>query len=130
VFGPERGGLLATDLFACDARISLPSSPSFPTLNLSQAVAATLALCRVKREARTPRSQDTAPSRDLALLLERLHSVLAKASYPGAGHSRAVLSEIDSFIRRGHPTVREVRLWLGALSALERKLEGQEKAGD
>jgi tRNA C32,U32 (ribose-2'-O)-methylase TrmJ len=120
VFGPERGGLTAEEVALCDARLSLPTDPRFPTLNLAQAVAATLALAR---SAGTP-AQGTgglaAPSRDVARLLDTLHGLLEANGFPGKGRSRAVLAEIDSFLRRGRPTEREVTLLLGALAALGR----------
>ena len=36
IFGPERGGLTREELERCDARLSLPTSAPFPTLNLAQ----------------------------------------------------------------------------------------------
>ncbi len=38
VFGNEEHGLTAEELAACDTAVSIPSSPEFPSLNLSHAV--------------------------------------------------------------------------------------------
>ncbi|HEX7580561.1 MAG TPA: TrmH family RNA methyltransferase [Thermoanaerobaculia bacterium] len=121
VFGPERGGLTREELERCDARISLPTSAEFPTLNLAQAVAASLALGQPARKAPPATTDAPAPSRDLSRLLDQLHQLLASCGYPGKGHSDRVLAELDSFVRRGRPSTREVTLLLGALAAIERR---------
>ncbi len=125
VFGPERGGLTREELERCDARLSLPASPAFPTLNLAQAVAAALALGQPARKAPPPENDDLAPSCDLSRLLGRFHDLLARSGYPGKGRSDSVLAELDSLVRRARPTRREATLLLGALAAVERKTAGR-----
>jgi TrmH family RNA methyltransferase len=121
VFGPERGGLTREELERCDARISLPTSPAFPTLNLAQSVAAALALGETPRKKPPVTTDDLAPSRELSRLLAQFHAVLAASGYPGKGRSAGVLAELDSFVKRARPSSREVTLLLGALAAVERK---------
>ena len=122
VFGPERGGLTREELESCDARISLPTQPAFPTLNLAQSVAAALALGEKARRTAPPEKDDLAPSQEVSRLLDRLHELLAASGYPGRGRSDSVLAELDSLVRRGRPTHREVTLLLGALAAVERNI--------
>lgn len=122
VFGPERSGLKREELRSCGARISLPSRPAFPTLNLAQAVAASLALLASARPRFTARvASDPAPATELTRLLARLRETLALAGWPGKGHSLEVLAEIASMLRRARPTSREVTLLLGALAVLDRR---------
>ena len=121
VFGPERGGLTREELEACDARISLPTQPAFPTLNLAQSVAAALALGEKARKTAPPEKDDPAPTRDLTRLLTQFHALLANSGYPGKGRSDSVLAELDSLLRRSRPTRREVTVLLGAFAAVERK---------
>jgi TrmH family RNA methyltransferase len=121
VFGPERGGLTREEIEACDARISLPTQPAFPTLNLAQSVAAALALGERTRKTAPPEKDDLAPSRDLSRLLAQFHALLTNSGYPGKGRSGSVLAELDSLVRRGRPTRREVTLLLGALAAIDRR---------
>ena len=122
VFGPERGGLTREELERCDARLSLPTSAPFPTLNLAQSVAAALALGEPGREKVPASTDDPAPSRELSRLLDRVHALLASCGYPGKGRSNRVLAELDSFVRRGRPSRREVTLLLGALAAVDRRI--------
>jgi TrmH family RNA methyltransferase len=131
VFGPERGGLTTEELQACDARLRIETTEVFPTLNLAQSVAIALAFLsplspfKAPRRSRgTPRPDgQMATSKEVRRLLLSFKEVLSSAGYPGRGHSREVLSEIESFLRRGKPTAREVTLLLGALAALRRGLE-------
>jgi TrmH family RNA methyltransferase len=128
VFGPERGGLTTEELKMCDARLTIPTAPDLPTLNVAQAVVASLALLypfeespRRRRPTPSPENEP-APTRDLRLLLSSLRETLSLSGYPGRGHSREVIAEIESFVKRGKPTTREVTLFLGALAALRRGL--------
>ena len=127
VFGPERGGLTTEELRLCDARLRIETQPNFRTLNLAQAVAISLASLfpfKAPRRSRgTPKPDEAAaPSRDVRRLLTSFKEVLSSAGYPGRGHSKEVLAEIESFLRRGRPTSREVTLLLGAFAALRRGL--------
>jgi TrmH family RNA methyltransferase len=127
VFGPERGGLTTEELRRCDARLRIEAREEFPTLNLAQSVA--IALARLfpfeapRRSRGAPKPEGApAPSSDVRRLLTSFKETLSSAGYPGRGHSKEVLAEIESFLRRGKPTSREVTLLLGALAALGRSL--------
>ena len=127
VFGPERGGLTTEELRRCDARLRIDARPEFPTLNLAQSVAIAFALLfpfeAPRRRRGTPEpGESPAPARDVRRLLDVFKATLSSAGYPGRGRSKEVLAEIDSFLKRGRPTAREVTLLLGALAALGRKI--------
>ncbi len=128
MFGPERGGLTTEELKMCDARLTIPTAPELPTLNLAQSVAISLSTLfpfeeSSRRSRATPPPEEApAPTRDVRRLLSSLKETLSLSGYPGRGHSKEVLSEIESFVKRGKPTAREVTLLLGALAALRRGL--------
>lgn len=129
VFGPERGGLTTEELRQCDARLTIPTASALPTLNVAQAVVAALALLypfeAPRRSRGTPKpDEEPAPARDVRRLLTSFKESLSSAGYPGRGHSKEVLAEIESFLKRGRPTSREVTLLLGAFAALSRALGG------
>jgi len=133
VFGPERGGLTTEELQSCDVRLRIATAEEFPTLNLAQSVAIALAFLspasplsplkapRRSRGTPTPEEQP-AVARDVRRLLLSFKEVLSSAGYPGRGRSKEVIPEIESFLRRGKPSAREVTLLLGALAALRRGL--------
>jgi tRNA (cytidine32/uridine32-2'-O)-methyltransferase len=127
VFGPERGGLTTEELRACDFRLQIRTSEEFPTLNLAQSVAIALALLypfEAPRRSRgtTSAKSEAATAREMRRLLTSFKEILSSAGYPGRGRSQEVLAEIESFLRRGRPTSREVTLFLGAFAALSRAL--------
>ena len=128
VFGPERGGLTTEELQRCDARLRIGTQPDFPTLNLAQSVA--VALSRLfpfeasrRRRGTTGAKNEAATTKEMRRLLDSFKETLSSAGYPGRGHSREVLAEIESFVKRGKPTGREVTLLLGAFAALSRALK-------
>jgi TrmH family RNA methyltransferase len=126
VFGPERGGLTTEELRHCGARLRIDTRPEFPTLNLAQSVAIALAILFPFDAPRRGRGsgvakEEPAAARDVRRLLESLKATLSSAGYPGRGRSKEVVAEIDSFVKRGKPTAREVTLLLGALAALSRR---------
>jgi tRNA (cytidine32/uridine32-2'-O)-methyltransferase len=127
VFGPERGGLTTEELRLCDARLQIETQPDFPTLNLAQSVAIALALLSPfkaprRRRGTTGESDEAAPAQEIRRLLASFKETLSSAGYPGRGRSKEVVAEIESFVKRGKPTAREVTLLLGALAALRRGL--------
>ena len=127
VFGPERGGLTTEELRLCDARLTIPTAAALPTLNVAQAVVAALALLYSfdaprRRRGTTRAKSEAATAREMRRLLTSFKETLSSAGYPGRGRSREVLAEIESFLKRGKPTGREVTLLLGALAAVRRRL--------
>jgi tRNA C32,U32 (ribose-2'-O)-methylase TrmJ len=112
----------------CDARLTIATAPELPTLNVAQAVVASLALLYPfeesprRRRAAAEGEEPPASSKDLRRLLSSLEETLSSAGYPGRGHSKEVVAEIESFVKRGKLTAREVTLFLGALAAVRRKL--------
>lgn len=59
VFGPERSGLTEEERARASASLRLPSVPDFPTLNVSHALAAVLAVARMAEP--DPRERDGEP---------------------------------------------------------------------
>ncbi len=130
VFGPERSGLTTEEFRECDARLRIPTSPAFPSLNLAQAVAIALALVSSPalpfEEPRRRRGKDgdgeaLATSKELSRLKEAFRASLAFAGYAGPGRNAGVVAELESSLLRTRLTKREVTLWLGVLAALARR---------
>lgn len=114
-FGPERSGLTTEEMRRATGRLSLPTLPAFPVLNLAQAVAAALALLHAA-PAPAPRGE-----RADAAALRRLSDELSRALLASGYLDRpdeAVLGELLAPLRRARPTPREAELWAGALRRL------------
>jgi tRNA/rRNA methyltransferase len=129
VFGPERGGLTSEELRTCDARLRIPTSPAFPSLNLAQAVAIALASSHspffeetLRRRAKDGDGETPATSKELSRLKAAFRASLASGGFSGPGRSAQVVAELESSLLRARLTRRETKLWLGALAALSRRL--------
>jgi tRNA/rRNA methyltransferase len=133
VFGPERSGLTTQELRECDARLRIPTSSEFPSLNLAQAVAISLALSvspspssslfEEPRRRRGIGDADEIPatSKELARLREAFRASLTAAGFAGPDRNVNVVAELESSLVRARLTRREVELWLGAIAALTRR---------
>lgn len=123
VLGPERGGLTREELVRCDARLTIPTRPDFPTLALPQAAAATLALLSAGRAAAGGAPQEErASAAEVSRLVATLASELAAAGFVESNGT--ALDELAAFLRRSRPTSREAGLFLAALAALRRRRSG------
>lgn len=119
VFGPERGGLTTAELRLCDATLTLPTAPDFPTLSLPQSVAAALALLSEAPPAPAPPLE--ARSEELSRALSILREELREKGWAAEGRSETTIYEFESLLKRARPTAREVTLLTGMLAALRRR---------
>ncbi len=91
VFGREQSGLKSNETDLCHLLITIPASTSFPTLNLSHAVAVVcykLFTFAMMRE--VPFIAKPAPSDEIEGLLDYLHSVFADLGFFSKGSNRYV----------------------------------------
>lgn len=119
VFGPERGGLLAEELRMSDRVISLATRPEYPTLNLAQAVAASLALLTEAPPAASP-GPERAPARDVTLAIDALTELLARVGYPPPGRAVDAIPTLSRLLTRAAPSPEELQVLRAAIAALGR----------
>lgn len=119
VFGPERGGLLAEELRISDRVISLATRPEYPTLNLAQAVAASLALLTEVPAEGVPAS-GAAPAREVALAIDALTTLLASVGYPPPGRAADAIPTLSRLLARAAPSPEELQVLRAAIAALRR----------
>jgi TrmH family RNA methyltransferase len=122
-FGPERSGLTTDEVRRASGRLSIPTRPGYPVLNLAQAVAASLALLATGDHARRTGTPAPAGAPALRRLREELDAALAASGYLGRDDD-PVLLELLSPLLRARPTARETELWTGALRKIGRRLRG------
>jgi TrmH family RNA methyltransferase len=127
VFGPERSGLTEEERSRASATLTMPTDPSFPTMNLSHAVAVVLAVHRafaVPGPAPTG-EEDLASSREVEAAIEHWDRVLDAIGFYDTGHRDRSLREWRR-IAAGRPmAAREVAMLRGVanriLVSLKRK---------
>jgi TrmH family RNA methyltransferase len=89
VFGPERSGLTEEERSRASACLRLPSRPEFPTLNVSHALAAVLAVARMAEEAPAPEEGERgewAPARDVEGAIDHWDRALEAIGFYDTGH--------------------------------------------
>jgi len=89
VFGPERSGLTEEERSRASACLRLPSRPEFPTLNVSHALAAVLAVARMAEEAPSPEEAEPgewAPARDVEGAIDHWDRALEAIGFYDTGH--------------------------------------------
>lgn len=119
VFGPERGGLSAEELRTCHARVTVPTAPALPVLNLAQAVAIVVAgLYEGTLEPSAARAamDHPAPWEDLSAAISHLQEALLASGVLDPQNPARVMDQVRRWLGRTVPTRREVAL-LHALAA-------------
>ena len=110
VFGPERSGLTEEELSRASACLRLPTQPSFPTMNLSHAVAVVLAVATgfaSEGPAAEP-AQDLAPAGDVEAAIAHWDRALEAIDFYDTGHRERSLRDWRKLVAARPLTTREV----------------------
>ena len=132
VFGPERSGLPNYVLKNVDILATIPTSPEYPSLNLSHAVAIflyELSKIGIGGEVLIRGDIEPASKEQLNVLLAKFESLLKIVRVPPYKWEKTVRS-FRSILNRSHASSREITLVLGvigsALDLLSKKKEEQD----
>jgi TrmH family RNA methyltransferase len=131
VFGRERSGLTEEERSRASATLTLPTSPSFPTMNLSHALVAVLAVHRAFEIGDRPRfsqarsrgsdvlenrglsPEELAPSRELEAAVEHWDRALDAIGFYDTGHRGRSLRDWRRIVAGRPLTMREVAILRG-----------------
>ena len=119
VFGREDNGLTNDELKRCDVIVNIPSSPDYPTLNISQSVGIIL----YELFDLDPNEGDTEiPSREeMAHLDEHILRVLNEIEFPRFNRAKTALM-LKRILEASGAGRKEIRSIRGILSAVEKKI--------
>jgi tRNA/rRNA methyltransferase len=121
LFGREDQGLLNEELMQCDFVVCVPTSPGYPVMNLSHAVAVVL---YELRDAGGDFGEITlANVADKARLFTHVRTFLDEIEYREHKREKTMLM-LRRILGRAELTQREVRTLHGIVSKAERKMEG------
>ena len=118
VFGPERSGLTEEERSRASACLRLPSRPEFPTLNVSHAVAAVLAVARMAEASAAPEPADPirdgwASARDVEGAVEHWDRALHATGFYDTGHRERSLRAWRSIVAGRPLTARQAAILRG-----------------
>jgi len=123
LFGREDMGLLNEEIMQCDIVVYIPTSPVYPVMNLSHAVAVVLYELRdVESESG---ERELACVEDKEQLFAHLRTFLDEIEYREHKREKTMLM-LRRILGRAELTPREVRTLRGILSKAEWKIEREE----
>ena len=127
VFGPEKSGLENEDLDLCQTLLTIPTDPSFSSLNLAMAVQVLTYELRVASQLDVvPPFETEAPpatGADMEHFYSHLESVLREIEFLDPDNPRHLMRRMRRLFVRIRPDKNEVNILRGFLTAIERRGE-------
>ena len=117
VFGPEKSGLTEEELSHASVFLRLPTDPAFPTLNVSHAVAVTLAAASVA-EPGPAEEGDLAPLREVEGAIEHWDRALEAIGFYDTGHPDRSLREWRRLVAGRPLSKRDVAMLRGVANRI------------
>ena len=130
VFGPESSGLTNGEVTRCHYLIHIPTDPSYPALNLAQAVALCLYELRcafLRRAAPEKALFSPAPFTEQEGMFDRLRSALEDIHFIYGDNADSLMHALRHLIGRAQPTAMEVDLLNGLARQIRWHVEHSEK---
>lgn len=127
LFGNERTGLENDEIQRCHAAITIPSDPSYPSLNLSQAVQIVAWELRMAwlggagmGEHPVERADPPADASELETFFEHLARALDDIEFHKGRAPETILQRLRRLFLRAQPDERELRILHGILADAQR----------
>lgn len=125
VFGREASGLTHDELVLCQRSVVIPTDPSFPTMNLAQAVGV---FCyELSTIAPAASNRTLAQAKLVERLHERAEALLVEVGFFHGDKPVRIYDELRAIAGRAALDDREVTIILGILRQIEWKLSGPDE---
>jgi tRNA/rRNA methyltransferase len=119
VFGPERSGLTEEERSRASATLTLPTDPSFPTMNVSHALAVILAVHRAfAAPSAATRPEQLASSRDVEAAVGHWDRALEAIGFYDTGHRDRSLRDWRRIVAAHPLSAREVAILRGVANRI------------
>lgn len=142
VFGRESSGLTNDELQLCHFHVQIPANPEYSSLNLAMAVQtlsyevrmAFLANEKAQEQAQL-NSQANEKSDDeqypvveeTERMFEHFEQALKATGFIVPSHPGLVMTKLRRFINRARPDSKEVKMWRGMLSSVEKSAKRKQQ---
>jgi len=133
VFGRESSGLTNDELQLCHFHVQIPANPEYSSLNLAMAVQtlsyevrmAFLANEKVTNEKKAKAStneeeQEYPVVKETENMFEHFEKALQATGFIMPSHPGLIMTKLRRFINRARPDTKEVKMWRGILSSVEK----------
>lgn len=123
VFGRERTGLTNEEIDRCQAYVTIPTDPAFPSLNLAatvQIMAYELALADNAHPRRRSEWQPASQA-EMRRLYEHLNTVLVELEFLDPANPRKLMRRLMRLFNRAELEQNEANILRGILTAVQRR---------
>jgi tRNA/rRNA methyltransferase len=121
VFGREDHGLTQEEVALCQHTAAIPTNPTFPTMNLAQAIGVfCFAASTIER---MPRERELPTAEMLERMHDRIQSLLVEVGFLHANNPDRIYDELRAIIARADLDEREATIALGIVRQIEWKLK-------
>ncbi len=128
VFGRENSGLTNDELQKCHFHVFIPANPDYSSLNLAMAVQTLSYEVRMGFLATNayPEQEEEYPlSEDLEGMFSHLEQTLTDTQFIVPAHPGLVMNKLRRFFNRARPEVKELRMWRGIFSSIQKSVQDQ-----
>ncbi|MDO6427551.1 tRNA (cytosine(32)/uridine(32)-2'-O)-methyltransferase TrmJ [Thalassotalea sp. 1_MG-2023] len=126
VFGRESSGLTNEELQLCHFHVQIPANPEYSSLNLAMAVQ-TLSyevrmafLASENKQYENNDIEDYPVVEETERMFEHFEQALKATGFIVPSHPGLVMTKLRRFINRARPDSKEVKMWRGILSSVEK----------
>jgi tRNA C32,U32 (ribose-2'-O)-methylase TrmJ len=128
VFGPEKSGLTEEEMSHASVFLRLPTESEFPTLNVSHAVAVTLAAARLAGDdGSTGGGEPWAAAKDIEGAIEHWDRALQAIGFYDTGHHDRTLRDWRRIVAGRPLAERDVKILRGIANRILVSLRRKEK---
>ena len=127
VFGPEKDGLTNEELSLCHLYARIPSSQSFPSLNLAQAVVVICYELFKYSDGVLEKTRELAPAEHLEKMFKHMEKTFIEIGFLDPNHPESIMRALRELFGRSFPDEREVRILQGILSQMDWQLGRRRK---
>ena len=125
VFGPEKSGLTNEHLDRCQVLLTIPTDPSFSSLNIAMAVQVVTYELRVAGlEASEPEPPEIRPATrdEMEHFYRHLEAVLTETGFLDPENPRTLMRRLRRLFIKSDPDENEINILRGVLTSVERRV--------
>jgi tRNA (cytidine32/uridine32-2'-O)-methyltransferase len=125
VFGRENSGLSNDELQKCHFHVFIPANPDYSSLNLAMAVQTLSYEIRMAFLAANayPKQQQEYPlTEEIEGMFNHLEQTLTDTRFIVPAHPGLVMTKLRRFFNRARPEIKELRMWRGIFSSIQKSL--------
>lgn len=126
VFGRESSGLTNEELQLCHFHVQIPANPDYSSLNLAMAVQTLsyevrMAFLAAEKAGFSGKENEEYPVvEETERMFEHFEQALKATGFIVPSHPGLVMTKLRRFINRARPDSKEVKMWRGMLSSVEK----------